>query len=499
MKTKIFFLINFILAVSFLSCKKDTVIPLAAAFESKTQQTVAGGKVEFIDRSTGNVSKWKWTFEGGEPSTSNLSGPEVTYALPGTYTVTLEVTNAAGGSVLKKESFITVTYDSVIAAFEVDKTTAVQGDTLTFTDLSTGLADTWLWEFIPASGNTITSTEQHPVIRFDQAGLYTVKLTASNPEHSNQAVKTDYINILDPTAVEASFTSNLTATYEGGSILYSDASAGNAETVSWTFEGGTPSSSTDRNPVVSYSSAGRYKVTLVASNPDKSSTVEKDQYILVIPGANLQAFFPFNGNASDAGPNQLIPGQTGTVNYTGADRKATTNSSAIFDGASYLNVADHSALNLESDNYSISCWIKTTRTSKMMIWQESGAKGAKDNQTWLRIGDNSTTQFLRFATEDATGGTILSVGSAGRVSDGSWHHVVCVREGTNIKVYVDGVKISNEGNATAIKDVSNESGFKIGAQEGATSYSNFFDGQLDDLIVYKRALSAQEVLDLYNL
>lgn len=499
MKTKIFLVINLLLAASFFSCKKDTVIPLEAAFESQTQQTVAGGMVEFIDRSTGNVSKWKWTFEGGEPSTSNLSGPEVTYALPGTYAVTLEVTNAGGGSLIRKESFITVTYDSVTADFEADKTTAVQGDTLTFTDLSTGLADTWLWEFIPSGGTAITSTDQHPVIRFDQPGIYTVKLTASNPEHSNQAVKTDYINILDPSAVEASFTSNATATYEGGSINFSDASAGNAETLSWTFEGGSPAISSDPNPVVNYNAAGRYKVTLVASNPDKSSSVVKEQYILVVPGNGLQAFFPFNGNAGDISPNQLVPAQTGTVDYTGADRKATANSSAIFDGASYLNIADHSALNLESDNYSISCWIKTTRTNKMMIWQESGAKGAKDNQTWLRIGDNSTTQFLRFATEDATGGTILSVGSAGRVSDGSWHHVVCVREGTNIKVYVDGVKISNEGNASSIKDVSNESGFKIGAQEGATSFSNYFNGQLDDLIIYKRALSAQEVLDLYNL
>lgn len=499
MKTNIFFLLNVVLLLSVLSCTKEEREPLAAAFEADVKNTVAGGAITFADRSTGQPSKWKWTFEGGEPATSNLSGPTVTYALPGTYTVTLEVTNAHGSAVTRQESFVTVSYSTVAAAFEADRTTAVQGESIAFTDKSTGLPTTWLWEFIPKTGSPVTSREQNPTIKFDQHGIYTVKLTASNPEHSHQVTRTDYINILDVTSVEAAFTSEATATYAGGSITFADASVGNAQAVRWTFEGGSPATSSERDPVVTYAAPGRYKVTLMASNPNKSSTAEKVQYILVVPATDLQAFFPFDGSAGDVGPSKLVPTQSGSVEFNGADRKTAHSKTAVFDGASYLNVADHAALNLETDNFTISCWVKTDRTNRMMIWQESGAKGSKDNQAWLRINDNQTTQFLRFATEDAVGGNIISLGSVAKVNDGAWHHVVCVREGTNTRVYVDGVKMTTEQNATAVRDVSNESGFKIGAQEGLTAYSNFFYGQLDELIIYKRALTAAEVLDLFNL
>jgi PKD repeat protein len=499
MKTRISALLNIVLLLSVLSCTREKQEPLEAAFEANVKTTVAGGTITFADRSSGRPSKWKWTFEGGEPATSNLSGPTVTYALPGTYAVTLEVTNAHGAAVVKQESFITVSYSTVVADFEADRTTAVQGESIAFTDKSTGLPTTWLWEFIPQSGSPLTSREQNPTIKFDQHGSYTVKLTASNPEHSHQVSRTSYLTVLDMTSVEAAFTSDATATYAGGSITFADASVGNAQDVRWTFEGGSPATSSDRNPLVLYSTPGRYKVTLVASNPNKSSTTEKVHYILVVPAGGLQAFFPFDSHGSDVGPSRLAATPSGNVEFTGADRKTTHSKTAVFDGASYLNVADHAALNLETDNFTISCWVKTDRTNRMMIWQESGAKGSKDNQAWLRINDNQTTQYLRFATEDAVGGNIISLGSVARVNDGAWHHVVCVREGTNTKVYVDGVKMATEQNAAAVRDVSNESGFKIGAQEGLTAYSNFFFGQLDELIIYKRALTAAEVLDLFNL
>jgi PKD repeat protein len=54
-------------------------------------------------------------------------------------------------------------------------------------------------------------------------------------------------------------------------------------TYQWTFEGGTPATSTDKNPKVSYSTPGKYKVTLVVTNSVGSDTEEKADYIEVIP------------------------------------------------------------------------------------------------------------------------------------------------------------------------------------------------------------------------
>ncbi len=114
------------------------------------------------------------------------------------------------------------------------------------------------------------------------------------------------------------------------------------------------------------------------------------------------------------------------------------------------------------------------------------------------MGDNATDRRLRFTIEDATGSTILNIGAAGFVADNQWHHVVAVRNGMLTAVYIDGVKII-ESTTTNLKVVSNSQGFKIGVQEGATSNSSFFDGEIDDVILYKKALSATEILELYNL
>lgn len=489
----------------FFSCKDKLEEPgLAAAFSADVQQVKAGNPVSFTDLSEGAASRWSWTFEGGTPATSQLSGPTVVYNQPGTYAVTLTISNGKTSSTLTKQAFVTVSYNDIAANFEVEKTTIKQGESLTFKDLSTGLPTAWRWEFIPKTGNPIVSTEQNPTVTFNEPGTYTVKLTASNPEHSHEVTKADLLTVIDITSVEANFSSDLTGTYAGGAIAFTDQSVGTATAWNWTFEGGSPASSSSQNPTVTYHTPGRYKVTLVASNTAKSSTIEKAGYVVVVPGGDIVAFYPFGGNANDAGPNKLHPSAIGALAFSGTDRKARTGDVAVFDGASGLLVPDHSDFNFETGNYSVACWVRTDKTSRMMIWQESGEDGSATSQTWLRIGDNTSTRSMRFNTEDNTGGGFANLGTEGKVSDNAWHHVVCVRDGQVNRVYIDGVKV-NESGISVLKDVSSEQGFKIGVQKGVPStsnpsgLSNYFNGLLDDMVIYKKALTDAEVSALFNL
>jgi len=505
MKNKIILLAYFMFIGIFLSCKEDLEDPnLAADFNADVQTVKASSSITFTDISEGSASRWNWTFEGGTPATSDLSSPTVVYNQPGTYAVTLTLSNGKRTSTLTKENFITVSFNEIVANFEVDKTTVRQGESLTFKDLSTGMPTTWRWEFIPVTGTPIVSNQQNPTITFKEPGKYTVKLTASNPEFSNVVTKNEFLDIIDITSVNANFTSDLSGTYTGGSIAFSDQSVGTATAWNWTFEGGMPTSSTSQNPTIIYNTPGLYKVTLVASNTARSSTMEKEGYVVVVPGNDLVAFYPFGGTGNDAGPNKVNPTQVGTVAFTGTDRKSITNNAAVFDGASGLLVPDNSNFNFETGNFSVSFWVKTDKTSRMMIWQESGEAGSATSQTWLRIGDNATTQYMRFNTEDATGGGFVNLATEGRVSDNTWHHVVCVREGQTNRVYIDGVR-AKESQIAVLKDVSTEEGFKIGLQKGLATtanpsgLSNFFNGQLDDMVIYKKALTAAEVTALFNL
>ncbi len=76
------------------------VVAAVANFTSNTQAVVKGGTVLFTNTSTGNATSpttYLWTFQGGTPATSTSKNPSaITYNTPGTYNVTLKVSNAFG-------------------------------------------------------------------------------------------------------------------------------------------------------------------------------------------------------------------------------------------------------------------------------------------------------------------------------------------------------------------------------------------------------------------
>lgn len=86
------------------------------------------------------------------------------------------------------------------ADFVADITTVIQGGSVNFTDLSTDYPTAWSWSVTPSSGVTFiggtTNTSQNPTIQFTNTGLYTVTLTATNGEGSDDEIKTDYINVI---------------------------------------------------------------------------------------------------------------------------------------------------------------------------------------------------------------------------------------------------------------------------------------------------------------
>ena len=78
-----------------LGCAVAGVVPIAR-FTSNNNQVCAGSPVQFTDLSYNTPTSWVWTFQGGTPATSTLQNPIVSWAAPGTYSVTLEAINTRG-------------------------------------------------------------------------------------------------------------------------------------------------------------------------------------------------------------------------------------------------------------------------------------------------------------------------------------------------------------------------------------------------------------------
>ena len=79
----------------------------------------------------------------------------------------------------------------------------------------------------------------------------------------------------------ADFTSNITTIEVGGSVNFTDLSTGSITSQAWSFMGGTPSTSTQENPVIVYNTPGNYTVSLTVVGPGGGNTETKENYITV--------------------------------------------------------------------------------------------------------------------------------------------------------------------------------------------------------------------------
>ncbi|MDF3028057.1 MAG: Thermitase [Fluviicola sp.] len=88
--------------------------PPVADFSANFTAISAGGSVLFTNLSTYNPTSWNWTFTGGTPASFNgQNPPSITYNTPGTYNVSLTVTNANGTDTETKNGYITVSAAAV--------------------------------------------------------------------------------------------------------------------------------------------------------------------------------------------------------------------------------------------------------------------------------------------------------------------------------------------------------------------------------------------------
>lgn len=78
---------------------------------------------------------------------------------------------------------------------------------------------------------------------------------------------------LEPDAASSNFTCDETMVCEGSSVQFTDMSGGAITSWEWTFEGGTPATSTDQNPTVVYNTQGVYDVTLYVTDGPTNSTM----------------------------------------------------------------------------------------------------------------------------------------------------------------------------------------------------------------------------------
>ncbi|MFN6039776.1 MAG: LamG-like jellyroll fold domain-containing protein [Bacteroidota bacterium] len=209
-----------------------------------------------------------------------------------------------------------------------------------------------------------------------------------------------------------------------------------------------------------------------------------------VPTNGLAGWWPFNGNANDESGNNnngIVNGATMTT-----DRFGNANKAYNFNGiSSYIEVPNANNLQL-TNNYSICGWFNanifflTNTNDRRLISkvQSTGWYGGYE----IFIGGSTND----IAHTGNVGGNNFVLGSQG-YSINNWYMFTVTYEGTTQKLFMNGVLVNSQPNTGSLQTSNLPLLFgKIGGNSG------YFDGILDDLGIWNRALTQQEISDLYN-
>lgn len=167
-------------------------------------------------------------------------------------------------------------------------------------------------------------------------------------------------------------------------------------------------------------------------------------------------------------------------------------------GTAYLSRADDPDFDVAAtDNYSVSLWFKSDATSNPGSTEYLFNK-ANATTAGYAVYANTSGNLCFAIDDDATWSPDVASCSPGDIYDNTWHHLVAVRNVTadQTQLYIDGLLVDSDTDTTTAT-LENSLSLYIGDRDG-TNNGDEFNGDLDEIKVFRDALSADEVKLLFN-
>jgi hypothetical protein len=181
----------------------------------------------------------------------------------------------------------------------------------------------------------------------------------------------------------------------------------------------------------------------------------------------------FNGRAKNAQP---VAGKV----CNAVDLSAT--------GVSDYLILDAEILDTKTD-FTVALWAKTSKTSNQALVSGAGSSSNNEAIMWF----TSATQFTPHIKSR------LNNVTTGSIAGDSWHHLVWTRQGAETCLYRDAALQGCTTSATAALNIQS---LILGQEQdnlgGGFESTQAFDGLIDELLVFKMAISASEITDIYT-
>jgi hypothetical protein len=215
-----------------------------------------------------------------------------------------------------------------------------------------------------------------------------------------------------------------------------------------------------------------------------------------VPTNGLVGWWPFNGNANDESGN----GNNGTVNGATltADRFGNAGKAYSFDGTDWIEIVNSNSLNSPSTVITTSSWFKIDNWYNVNNsgWFPILSKSNSSNYGNYRLGVGKNSQGVITSysnlNSDAIGGDTLIL------QNNTWNHIaITINDASNVaSIYINGILIVQRPTIYSGWTTTNTMPLIFGMDKpGSIEYAI---GKLDDIGIWNRALTQQEITDLYN-
>ena len=367
--------------------------PIAVDFNANASSGCTPLTVEFADASVGTGLTYLWSFPGGNPATSTLPNPTVTYESGGTFNASLLISDGFSSDFILKSALITVA-SAPEAAFTAN---AAPNGLVSFNNTSSN-ADSYLWSF----GDGTISTEASPTHTYTNEGDFDVTLFVSNTCGTDTFTQSVTV-YLPPTA---GFSADITLGCAPMTVQFTNQSSANVTDFNWSFPGGNPATSTDPNPSVAYQTPGIYSVLLNVNSPGGSAIAALVDGIIV--NRPPSAGFTFNAD-------------TTTVVFTNTSQDAATYNWNFGDGATSTE-ANPTHTYAAPGNYTVTLTAENDcgqTTAVQTVMATSGTNVPLLAESKVRILPNPASEEIRveldFAAENANVTVTLLDGSGRQI------------------------------------------------------------------------------------
>jgi hypothetical protein len=209
-----------------------------------------------------------------------------------------------------------------------------------------------------------------------------------------------------------------------------------------------------------------------------------------VPTAGLVAYYPFNGNANDSSGN----GNNGTVHGATltADRFGNPNRAYNFAGNAYISHPELFQSTVAAYSFSVWVVLDTFANAQQSILY----KGASQGETQVVVNPSKKFNFQVKLTD----GNWYSCPSIDTVKNDSVYHLAGrYIKGSKIDFWINGVEQDTAVVPNLnLNTVAYPSSSSIGAYNNNNVYSQYWNGVIDDIRFYNRALADSEIIELYH-